>query len=556
MSEHLVVNVNDVLEVIRAECKETSRSPAASRLVWTGPSGPSAGDIKNPSADDGRAALFEERREALLLAASVAQSHVADLDDSLAQLLRFNLDGAGRTVDNIAAEAANMLSRLQKSPPPLDRPPDSLPAAYFAGERHWDCVRVVTCMPQTLIRLAVSGATSSYANALVRDCSDLLNGVGALMESVCAKERALARVNQTSGYLGFVVRAFLWNIWHRTRTLQGYFVLRRNLSKGYSYDAETFGWVRHFSVRPDTSLIAFCADFAWRNRPGNMCTWAFTLVQNDNICLGLDFRRLHELYKIAFGSIDARCRAGSKKPCDGEGPNCLRYKGASIADQSAHDESCTYKNTTEPKLRWNEDSYRAVSGPRAVAIASPSSRELQYCTAGERTLAVSHVWSHGQGGRPEVGINRCLHERYCRIAKHLGCDSYWMDTVAIPKDHDLRREAIAQINTVFRDSHAVLVCDRDLMTVDVSKQTTELFEALIIAVLLCDWNVRAWTILEGMKGRETIHLLCKDNQTINLREVLVKVLGDGRLDAGDHLHAARGGEHAEFVHQHEKGATG
>ena len=49
-------------------------------------------------------------------------------------------------------------------------------------------------------------------------------------------------------------------------------------------------------------------------------------------------------------------------------------------------------------------------------------------------MALSHVWSHGQGGRPEDGINLCLQERYCRLAGHFNCDSY-KDIVHFWKGH-------------------------------------------------------------------------------------------------------------------------
>ena len=105
-----------------------------------------------------------------------------------------------------------------------------------------------------------------------------------------------------------------------------------------------------------------------------------------------------------------------------------------------------------------------------------------------------------------------------------------MDTVSIPQNHQLRREAISNINTVFLDSCAVLVCDRDLMQVDVSNVTLPLLESLLVGVLVCDWNVRAWTLLEAVKGRAKLHLLCKNNRTVDLQDLLQTVCSHGRLD--------------------------
>jgi hypothetical protein len=126
-----------------------------------------------------------------------------------------------------------------------------------------------------------------------------------------------------------------------------------------------------------------------------------------------------------------------------------------------------------------------------------------------------------------------------------------MDTPCIPEDHELRAEAIANINDVFANSKITLVRDRDLMEVDISeilepgllrkepehyptiesfKTNVQVSESLLVLLLVCDWNVRAWTLLEAMKGRENIYLLCKNNATISLREALQTVLHQEAID--------------------------
>lgn len=202
---------------------------------------------------------------------------------------------------------------------------------------------------------------------------------------------------------------------------------------------------------------------------------------------------------------------------------------------------------------WNEKSYREVQGTRAVRITSNSLESLEYCKASDKTLAISHVWAHGQGGRPEPslkqgqqgGINQCLHRRYSSIATAIGCNSYWMDTSCIPEDEILRSEAIKGINGVFSNSKITLVCDIDLMALDVSSLIGPLHEnngqkpssdailsseRLLITILVCDWNVRAWTLLEAMRGRNRIHLLCKDDNVVSLKAVLDLVCHYGAVD--------------------------
>lgn len=68
------------------------------------------------------------------------------------------------------------------------------------------------------------------------------------------------------------------------------------------------------------------------------------------------------------------------------------------------------------------------------------------------------------------------------------------------------------------------------MQVDVRCKTLPLQEALLVGVLLCDWNARAWTLLEAIEGRARIHLLCRDNRTVDLQDLLQTVCSRGRLD--------------------------
>ncbi len=104
-----------------------------------------------------------------------------------------------------------------------------------------------------------------------------------------------------------------------------------------------------------------------------------------------------------------------------------------------------------------------------------------------------------------------------------------MDTPCIPEDHQLRREAINNINHVFSDSKLTLICDRDLMQIDANHLTLETKESILATLLVCDWNVRAWTFLEAMRGRQNIHVLCKDEVVVCLKELLTSVNAHGSI---------------------------
>lgn len=180
---------------------------------------------------------------------------------------------------------------------------------------------------------------------------------------------------------------------------------------------------------------------------------------------------------------------------------------------------------------WDDRSHATISGLRAVSLTLNSGL-IKYFQASASTLSVSHVWSHSRDGRAGTGINRCFHDRYSEIAKRIGCSSYWIDSDCIPEAHELRKEAIAYINTIFADSKIVFVCDKDLMSIDISyiEHDMKLLKSVLTTFLVYDWNVRAWTLLEAVRGNHAIHLLCSPNRIISLREALIRVHREGSID--------------------------
>lgn len=105
-----------------------------------------------------------------------------------------------------------------------------------------------------------------------------------------------------------------------------------------------------------------------------------------------------------------------------------------------------------------------------------------------------------------------------------------MNTFCILEDHQLRAESISKINTIFAQSKVILVCDRDLMKIDAQSLTLQLRESILVIVLVCDWNIRAWKFLEAFRARHAIHLLCKENAIVSLKEIIDIVHFHGSLD--------------------------
>lgn len=76
----------------------------------------------------------------------------------------------------------------------------------------------------------------------------------------------------------------------------------------------------------------------------------------------------------------------------------------------------------------------------------------------------------------------------------------------------------------------MLVCDRDIMKLDVSNMNTSVCETLLATTVVSDWNCRAWTFLEAFRARRTIHLLCQNNAVVSLKQVIEDVHRNGILE--------------------------
>ncbi|CZR69338.1 uncharacterized protein PAC_19238 [Phialocephala subalpina] len=467
--------------------------------------------------------------------------HVELMDEAFSSLIKCHFRPT-RPIQEISEQVCALLSRLPATPleitdTSLSNPLDLIPGEFFlAGrDREWSTLRLVRHVTRNIIRVPLCWSIMPRAltavNSLIYDFTE---NVAELFEfSLYATEDS----NHVPDWKLFLIKAFLWTQWQRCVMLNSWFVLNNQIQAGFHSESSsgilvsrmTSGLVQTSDDSSETSTIKIV-----HPQPvPYVCKWALRLLQTDRGSVTFDLRRLFYRYAELFGHLPPRCIKLEDGMAQCEGGSlykCNRFVGMKIEDQTAHTKHC---GRNCHSLHWDEESYRNTEGARAVSLDQKENGLLQYCTASERTMAISHVWSHGQGGRPELGtsgLNSCLHNRYLKIAKSKGCDSYWMDTPCIPQDPILRREAIEQINSVFANSKLTLVCDRDLMSIEISEISLELQESILAVILLCDWNVRAWTLLEALRGRKNVQILCADDETMSLREMLYTVQKEGSID--------------------------
>ncbi|OQV09081.1 hypothetical protein CLAIMM_13259 [Cladophialophora immunda] len=330
-----------------------------------------------------------------------------------------------------------------------------------------------------------------------------------------------------------IVKVFLWSAWQRSVMLHFYYVIGVQLAHGYSSTWNTFLAVRGIHELESLSRDTYrgkCTDY--------LCNWAFELLRTSRTSVGLDFRRMISRFDAQFRGRHGRCINDSTHTCEGGEPEtCQRFTAAEAAAQSAHSPGC---NKHCSRIVWNPPSYYECRKPAAIS-AVENSAYLDYSPVSSQTLAISHVWSHGQGGRPETGINTCLHQRYCRLARQFGCDTYWIDAAGIPSETTLRRQAIDSINEIFAAAKVTLIIDMDVQSVDVTLPEPSIaqIETLISTLLVSDWTVRGWTLLEGIRRSRAIWLLCKNDEVINLRYALAMLHERGAIDIGVLLGSAQ-----------------
>jgi hypothetical protein len=470
-------------------------------------------------------------------AAQAPEQHITRLDRTIGSLVQCYYRSSGGTLDEetIIRQTCALLSRLTSSP----HLPKTLSAyfqcrplhhAYFQenvaknttlDHINWHALLVTKWFDRNTIRLALAIVDIRESGHYIANTfRKYLDTVAEILET-CLELSSHCK-NPVDQQYWLIAQSFLWTSWYRCAMLYLHYLLDHQLRWGFDWERNS-----HLDLRrplPDTTETT-STPFA---APQYMCAWAFKLLTSDRASIVKDFRGFRKRFSDLYRHNPGRCITASSQPCSGQGPTqCQRFTGMKIVDQSAHDFGCIGNCGS---LIWDEHSYRSVGGARAVSISATSKGVIRYCQASYNTIAISHVWAHGSGGRPETGFNACLHERLVRLAQENSCDSYWMDTPCIPTNHDLRREAISYINKVFTASRMTLVWDRDIMSVDISDSSLATQESILCALLVCDWNIRAWTLLESMRARHNVHLLCKNNRVISLKDCLLNVHNLGAID--------------------------
>jgi len=121
-------------------------------------------------------------------------------------------------------------------------------------------------------------------------------------------------------------------------------------------------------------------------------------------------------------------------------------------------------------------------------------------------VAISHVWSDGMGNPGQNALMACQLRRIQQSVNRLypaGSSTtknwlFWMDTLCVPLQSEMRVLAITRMAKTFLHSEKVLVLDNWL-----SRNRSDMAPRdLLVKITHSDWNKRLWTFQEAILAKE------------------------------------------------------
>lgn len=133
-------------------------------------------------------------------------------------------------------------------------------------------------------------------------------------------------------------------------------------------------------------------------------------------------------------------------------------------------------------------------------------------------VAISHVWADGIGNTEENAIPKCQLIKLQRLVSELYKDEeqpspvvpFWIDTMMIPLDPAVRARAISSMDHVYLAADKVLVLDAFLE----SRSSKQDPQELMMAIYLCQWMTRLWTLQEAFLARQLFFRFAEDSFSI------------------------------------------
>ncbi|KAL1306812.1 hypothetical protein AAFC00_005469 [Neodothiora populina] len=368
--------------------------------------------------------MLEDKCKQLYDVAEGMQFH-ARLDDCLSEWLECSFRWASdEPEDTLVQTAVSILERLPSHPPGIQESEmiellDELSSCHFvesSSHDMWENSKSAKWVDHNVIRIALQMAAEGYGSrtdsgeasqnsTAIQQMVNHINNVGALLHHAHRLRQQRLDNHQQQAWRWMIVELFLWSTWHRSVLLVSSLNLRLQLRGVPSSDGS---W-----QAINTSFISWLDTSACHDPPEWMCRWSYECIRSDRASLSSDLRSLCSRYQEfaqlqGVECLEARCdkdEYGTPRQCNGRSPfACRRYIGTDAhgetINQSAHAWPCQGTGDGCLRLWWNEESYRRAAPAPAVDVAHDGiDAGLTFTPYSGKTMAISHVWSHGQGGR-------------------------------------------------------------------------------------------------------------------------------------------------------------
>lgn len=291
----------------------------------------------------------------------------------------------------MVSRALNILRRLPSSPLALMDFPSNLDAQYFlvkdprctVANCSWDNLKASNYLSVSIVEMILFKV--GYPGLQIDKCP---NELAEILDTASRLSAEATDDFDKNGW--FIVRAAIWSSWQRAVMLCYYFDVSDSLNSGFLFDESFQPHLRQTTPVPNLSVRELSERYATNGKADSICSWAFTLLRRDPVCLGMDFRTFHHRYQQLWEKSVPRCNPESGTSCHGKDPeDCRRFVSLVVYDQSMHDSSCSPATCT--KIVWDEASYRAEKGARAVCLDEGFGKNgfmLRYCRASHNTLAI------------------------------------------------------------------------------------------------------------------------------------------------------------------------
>ncbi|KAI9812575.1 MAG: hypothetical protein M1827_004564 [Pycnora praestabilis] len=137
-------------------------------------------------------------------------------------------------------------------------------------------------------------------------------------------------------------------------------------------------------------------------------------------------------------------------------------------------------------------------------------------------VAISHIWSDGLGNPTANSLPLCqmqlLKERVAALYKGTTANiTFWIDTLCVPVDSNLRKQAISQMKDVYEHADAVLILDAELLNVTLPDGAIWDMTEYLLRLCSSNWWRRLWTLQEGVEAKEIYFQF--HNRCISLRHI-------------------------------------